>query len=138
MVDEIHLQHKLTGILNGIGVGEHFHALAATLPNLPGEFRRAGSVLMRELRDHGLIAVVLLAAGFALLGIGFEWLFRHATARVRARLRDSKLETIPERLRGVTIRFALGLGQVIPFALGSVGAFLPCEWPPLLRNVVLV
>jgi moderate conductance mechanosensitive channel len=68
-------------------VRQHLQALAAALPNLPGEFRQTGSVLMRELRDWGLIAVILLAAGFALLGVGFEWLFWHATARVRARVR---------------------------------------------------
>jgi small-conductance mechanosensitive channel len=118
-------------------VRQHLHALASALPNLPGEFRQAGSVLLRELQNHGLMAVVLLAAGFALLGFGFEWLFHHATARLRARPRDSQPETIAERLRGVTTRFALGIGQVIAFALGSVGAFLPFEWPPLLKNTVL-
>src|SRR3954451_16086563 len=118
-------------------VRQHLQALAAALPNLPGEFRQTGFVLMRELRDWGLIAVILLAAGFALLGVGFEWLFWHATARVRARVRDNRLETIAERLHGVMMRFAISLGQVIAFALGSIGAFLPFEWPPLLRNVVL-
>ena len=118
-------------------VRQHLQALAAALPNLPGEFRQTGSVLMRELRDWGLIAVILLAAGFALLGVGFEWLFWHATARVRARVLDNRLETIAERLHGVMMRFAISLGQVIAFALGSIGAFLPFEWPPLLRNVVL-
>ena len=118
-------------------VRQHLQALAAALPNLPGELRQTGSVLMRELRDRGLIAVILLAAGFALLGVGFEWLFWHATARVRARVLDNRLETIAERLHGVMMRFAISLGQVIAFALGSIGAFLPFEWPPLLRNVVL-
>jgi moderate conductance mechanosensitive channel len=116
---------------------QHLQTLAAALPNLPGEFRQTGSILLGELRDWELIIVVLLAAGFALLGVGFEWLFRRATARVRARLLNSKLDTIAERLRGVTTSFAIGLGQVIAFALGSVGAFLPFDWPPLLRNVVL-
>jgi small-conductance mechanosensitive channel len=118
-------------------VRQHLQSLIAALPNLPGEFRQTSSVLLGELRDWGLITVVLLTTGFALLGVGFEWLFWHATARVRARLYDSKLATIGERLRGVTTRFAVGLGQVIAFALGSIGAFLPFEWPPLLRNIVL-
>ena len=94
-------------------------------------------MLLGELRDWGLITVVLLTTGFALLGFCLEWLFRQGTARVRTRLRDSKLDTIPQRLRGATTRFAIGLGQVIAFALGSIGAFLPFEWPPLLKNIVL-
>ena len=118
-------------------VRQHLQALAAALSNLRENLRQTGSVLMRELRDWGLIAVILLAAGFALLGVGFEWLFWHATARVRARVLDNRLETIAERLHGVMMRFAISLGQVIAFALGSIGAFLPFEWPPLLRNVVL-
>jgi moderate conductance mechanosensitive channel len=90
-------------------VRQHLQSLIAALPNLPGEFRQTSSVLLGELRDWGLITVVLLTTGFALLGVGFEWLFWHATARVRARLYDSKLATIGERLRGVTTRFAVGL-----------------------------
>ena len=118
-------------------IRQHLQALIAALPNLPGELRQTSSVLLGELQDRGLITVVLLTTGFALLGFGFEGLFWHATAQVRTRLRDSRLDTIPERLGGVTTRFAIGLGQVIAFALGSIGAFLPFEWPPLLKNVVL-
>ena len=118
-------------------VRQHLQSLIAALPTLPGEFRQTSSVLLGELRDWGLITVVLLTTGFALLGFCLEWLFRHATARVRTRLHDNRLDTVPQRLRGATTRFAIGLGQVIAFALGSIGAFLPFEWPPLLRNIVL-
>jgi moderate conductance mechanosensitive channel len=118
-------------------VRQHLQSLIAALPNLPGEFRQTSSVLLGELRDWGLITVVLLTTGFALLGFCLEWLFWRATARVRTRLHDNRLDTVPQRLRGATTRFAIGLGQVIAFALGSIGAFLPFEWPPLLRNIVL-
>ena len=76
-------------------VRQHLQSLIAALPNLPGEFRQTSSVLLGELRDWGLITVVLLTTGFALLGFCLEWLFRHATARVRTRLHDSRLDTIP-------------------------------------------
>lgn len=84
-----------------------------------------------------MITVVLLTTGFALLGFCIEWLFRHTTGRVRTRLRDNRLDTVPQRLLGATTRFAIGLGQVIAFALGSIGAFPPFEWPPPLKNIVL-
>jgi len=118
-------------------IRQHLEALAAALPNLPREFRQACSVLLRELRNWGLIDVALLVVGFVLLGVGFEWLFRRATAGVRARLTESGLETVRQRLHAVAMRFAIGLGLVIAFTTGSVGAFLTFEWPPLLRNVVL-
>jgi moderate conductance mechanosensitive channel len=35
------------------------------------------------------------------------------------------------------VRFAFGLTSVAVFALGSIGAFLAFEWPPLLKQIVL-
>jgi small-conductance mechanosensitive channel len=40
------------------------------------------------------------------------------------------------RLRVVATRFAFAVGLVAAFALGSVGAFLAFDWPPLLREMV--
>ena len=34
------------------------------------------------------------------------------------------------------MRFAFAVGLVAAFALGSVGAFLALNWPPLLREMV--
>ncbi len=39
-----------------------------------------------------------------------------------------------ERLRAVGLRTAYGLGLLLAFALGSVGAFLLFDWPPLLKR----
>ncbi|HEX8497199.1 MAG TPA: mechanosensitive ion channel domain-containing protein, partial [Actinomycetales bacterium] len=47
------------------------------------------------------------------------------------------LDTVRGRLRAVGLRFAYGLGVLLAFALGSVGAFLLFDWPPLLRKAVL-
>ena len=47
------------------------------------------------------------------------------------------LDTVGERLRAVAIRLAFGLGLIASFAVGSVGAFLVFDWPPLLREIVL-
>jgi small-conductance mechanosensitive channel len=41
------------------------------------------------------------------------------------------------RLHALWVRLALGIGEVLSFALGSIGAFLPFRWPPLLREIVL-
>jgi hypothetical protein len=44
---------------------------------------------------------------------------------------------VGDRLRAVAMRLAFGAGLVAAFALGSVGAFLAFDWPPLLREIVL-
>ena len=42
-----------------------------------------------------------------------------------------------ERMRAIGLRLAFGLSEVVIFGLGSIGAFLAFDWPPLLRQVVL-
>ena len=42
-----------------------------------------------------------------------------------------------ERLQLIGLRLAFGLALVATFGVGSIGAFLVFEWPPLLRTVVL-
>lgn len=118
-------------------IRRHVAALAAALPALPGEFRRAGAPLYLDLQERGLLELLLLALGFAALGFGAEWLFRRATAGVRERISAAHPGTVGERLRLIGLRLADGLGLVTVFALGSIGAFLALEWPVLLREIVL-
>ncbi|MGF9764346.1 hypothetical protein AAII07_55520 [Microvirga sp. 0TCS3.31] len=47
------------------------------------------------------------------------------------------MATVPQRLRAIGLRLAFGLMLVAVFGLGSLGAFLPVEWPPLLKEVVV-
>jgi small-conductance mechanosensitive channel len=125
----------LSGRLDAIR--QHVRNLAAALPTLPREFERAGSVLRLELEEHGPIRILLLVLGFVALGFGAEWLFYWAAAGVETWIVALPLATVGERLRAVAIRLAYGIGMVAAFALGSVGAFLAFDWPPLLREIVL-
>ncbi|WP_155888692.1 mechanosensitive ion channel family protein [Inquilinus limosus] len=111
--------------------------LVAALPTLPAEFRRAGATLYRELQERGPLRVMVLALGFAALGFGFEWLFRRATAGLRAWTNAVKIGTVGARLRLIGARFGYDLGSLAIFSLGSIGAFLALEWPVLLREIVL-
>jgi hypothetical protein len=47
------------------------------------------------------------------------------------------METVSERMRAIGLRLAFGLSEVAMFGLGSIGAFLAFDWPPILRQVVL-
>ena len=81
--------------------------------------------------------MIVLLAGFAALGFGLEWLFWRASAGLRQRLIAAGLDSVRDRLRAVGLRTAYGLGLLLAFALGSIGAFLLFDWPPLLKEVVL-
>jgi small-conductance mechanosensitive channel len=118
-------------------IREHMAALAAAAPQLPDEFKRAGATLFAELQDRGLIEVSLLLVGFVALGFGVEWLLWRTTARFRRHIAALPLVTAVDRLHVAVGRLALAAGHVIVFALGSVGAFLAFDWPPIFRDVIL-
>jgi moderate conductance mechanosensitive channel len=116
---------------------EHLASLASAAPRLPGEFRSAADRLLAELRGRRLVGVLILVLGFVALGAGTEWIFTRVTARPRQRIVALPIETTSERVRAIGLRLAFGLSEVAIFGLGSIGAFLAFDWPPLLRQVVL-
>jgi small-conductance mechanosensitive channel len=118
-------------------IRQHLHAIAAALPTLPSEFRRAGVILSLEFQEHGVISVLLLILAFAALGFGAEQLYYRVAAGVEKWIVALPLDAVNERLRAVGVRLAYGIGMISAFAIGSVGAFLVFEWPPLLREIVL-
>src|SRR5918996_3145502 len=113
------------------------HELAAGVPTLPGELNRAWTLLYAETQERGLLSVLVLLVVFAALGFGLEWLYWWATPGLRKRMIATRLETVRDRLRAVMGRAAFGLGVLLAFASGSIGAFLLFEWPPLLKEIVL-
>ena len=115
---------------------QHLASLAAALPRLPDEFRAAAHRLLDELQGRSPVALLILIAGFLALGAGTEWLFRTATSSLHDRAAESRPATASERLRAVGLRFALDLGWVAIFTLGSLGAFLAFNWPALLSQVI--
>jgi hypothetical protein len=128
------ISHELTSDLSAIR--EHIVGLAATLPDLPNQFQRGSARLTAELGQGGRTRALLLLAGFVGLGFGLEWLSRKATQGARARLDALSLDTVGNRLRIVAARLAFAFGLVAVFAIGSVGAFLAFDWPPLLRELL--
>ena len=111
--------------------------LAAAAPTLPEELRRAWTLLYAETQERGLLSVALLLAVFPALGFGLEWLYWWAGTGIRTRFLARRFETKGERLRAVGRRAFYGLCVLLAFAIGSVGAFLLFEWPPLLKEIVL-
>jgi small-conductance mechanosensitive channel len=116
---------------------QNFHALIAALPDLPDQLERVGIILMLEFDEHGPFSVLLLIAAFVVLGYGTEWLYYRVARRIEAWIIALPLVTGQDRLRAVLIRLVYGIGMVAAFAVGSVGAFLLLQWPPLLRDIGL-
>src|SRR3546814_10571525 len=127
------------GYLSGrVGaIRQHVRNLVAALPTLPQELERTRATLSLEFAELGLARILLLIGAFVALGFGAEWLFYRAASGVEAWIVALPLATVGERLRAVAVRLAYGVGIVAAFAIGSVGAFLVFDWPPLLRQIVL-
>ncbi len=118
-------------------IREHVAELMTAFPKLPAEFARAGIILSLEFQERGLLTILLLIAVFVGLGLGAERLYHWIGKGAFNHIIALKLDTVAQRLRAVAIRLAYGLGMVGSFAIGSVGAFLALDWPPLLREIVL-
>lgn len=117
-------------------VRSHLLASFAALPTLPTALAQAGATLERDLAAIGLRGTVLLVLAFLGLGVAVERLYWYVTRHFRTQIVDMRLDSVQARLAAVGRRLAFGLGWVLAFALGSLGAFLVLEWPPLLRNLV--
>src|SRR5829696_913414 len=111
--------------------------LGAVIPSLPDEGRHAAALLGGELQNHNPLGIIVLILGFPLLGLGAEWAFRRGTRRARERAEHASYDLVAHRLRATGVRFAFGLTSVAVFALGSIGAFLVFEWPPVSKQIVL-
>src|SRR5208282_4558668 len=118
-------------------IHEQIVALARAIPNLPYEFERAGARLTAVHGEYGRAKAFFNLAVFVVLGFGAEWLFGMMTRRARRRLDALPIETANDRLRLVALRFALALGTVAAFALGSLGPLLALDWDPARREAVL-
>jgi small-conductance mechanosensitive channel len=127
--------HMMASRLDAIR--EFLRDLVAAAPALPGELGRAWARLADELQARGPLEMVVLLVLFVGLGFGVEWLFWWATTGFRERMIATSLETANERLRAVGMRFLYGMGVLAAFAVGSIGAFLLFDWPPLLKEVIL-
>ncbi|MFO1039818.1 MAG: mechanosensitive ion channel family protein [Geminicoccaceae bacterium] len=118
-------------------LGAHLHELVTAIPQVPGELEAAGRNFVAGLGDAGPWGMLLLVLGFVGLGFLCEAIFWRVTSSARSYIVNVRLETAADRLRAIGIRLAFSIAWVGVFALGSVGAFLMLDWPPLLRAPVL-
>ena len=114
-----------------------FASLGAAAPTLPDQLGRAWIILSLEFEERGLFAVLLLIAAFIGLGFGCERIYWWFMRGARNWIINTEFPSVGDRLRAMMARLAYGIGWTTSFAIGSVGAFLCFNWPPLLREIVL-
>jgi moderate conductance mechanosensitive channel len=113
------------------------HATAAAIPRLPSALAAAWATLEGDLSETGIISALLLVGAFVGFGFGAQWLYGVLTGAALRHIVSLPMDTVPARVAATLKRFGWRLGWLVAFALGSVGAFLLFDWPPLLRTVVL-
>jgi small-conductance mechanosensitive channel len=115
----------------------YLQRLTAAIPNLPDQLRVVSATLMGEVRARGVLGFLGPLVAFVGLGTLMEALFWYPTAGLRRRAASLPLDTVEQRVAAIGWRSLYALGVIAAFALGSVGAFLALDWPPLLQEVVL-
>ncbi|HYD04578.1 MAG TPA: hypothetical protein VEC60_02585, partial [Reyranella sp.] len=116
---------------------EHIQEMAATAPQLPSELNSVRKRLVDQLQNRLIFAIGIPVLLFIALGFGIERLFHVLTGTLRRRIRAKWLDTPVGRLRVIGLRLLYGCGEIVAFALGSIGAFLLFQWPDLLERSVL-
>lgn len=115
----------------------HVEQIAKTIPDLPRQFMQARSIVMQELSERGLWGVFLLVVFFIAAGIALQRLVYRLTVRFRRWLIGLSKDTPQGRAKKISARFLYAALMILAFGLGSAGAFMIFEWPPLLREIVL-
>ena len=113
-------------------VREHLASLIAAAPGLPAELGRVRAQLEQEWQSRPPGTVLGLILGFILLGFVVEAGYRYFIPK-----RITQDASVVERLRSIGWRFAVEVGGVAAFTLGSAAAFLAFEWPARTREAVV-
>jgi moderate conductance mechanosensitive channel len=118
-------------------IRRELRAMAAAVPRLPAALAAAWRTLEADLSQTGVLGALALVGAFAGLGFGAQWLYWMLTGAALRHIISLPMDTVPARVTATLKRLGWGLGWLTVFALGSVGAFLLFDWPPVLRSVVL-
>jgi moderate conductance mechanosensitive channel len=118
-------------------IRQHSLMVLSAVPRLPQDLARALAPLREEVARYGVHLIFGLVVLFAALGYGLERLAWMASPKLRQWIGDQPRATALDRVRLLGARTAYGFGLVGVFLIGSVGAFVLIEWPPLTRAVVI-
>ncbi|WP_162252628.1 mechanosensitive ion channel family protein [Rhizobium sp. Root483D2] len=119
------------------GVNTHLARLAHSWQLMPHRLETVRQVIMKDIGDKGGFTVVALIALFVTVGAAFSYLAYHLGRPLRLWTIAQDVDTPQGRIGKFGGRFLMGLLRMSAFTVGSAGAFLLFDWPPLLREIVL-
>ena len=108
-------------------IRSHIVSLIAAAPSLPDELARVREQMVQEASARGPGVLLALIAGFVLLGLALEEVFRRSLHENPA----------APRLAALGMRFLRAVGALAAFTLGSAVVFLAFDWPAQVRGAVL-
>ena len=113
---------------------EHLQQLALAVPSLPGYFQDVSASFRAAAGGTGVVLIVLGLVVCVAAGAAVEWLFRRATAGLRARRKAVEIRQVFDRLTKVGIDGMLEVGAIVAFALGTLVALLVQKWPHAVQE----
>ena len=114
----------------------HVSAISANSVLIPSELARIARDVAAEMREQGPWRILLLTTGLLVLGYGIQKAYWTMTRGWRKYVLAMPLATVQQRLSVVELRFAYNVLWLTSFSLGSLGALLLFQWPPLLKTIL--
>ncbi len=107
------------------------------LETFPDEMARTGDFLASDIGRRGLMRLALFTVIFVGVGLIVEFLYRRAAAPLCSYLEAQHPTRFFDRLRQMALLSVLTLLSLTVFAIGSIGAFMIFDWPPLMKGALL-
>ncbi len=115
----------------------HTAALVDAAAALPAEIAHAAVVWQVEMPADRTWGALFGVVVFVAIGVGVERLYWRVSGPLRRRLAEVPPAHRSAVLGRVGLRLLVDGLAVVTFALGSVGAFLAFDWPPITRLFIL-
>jgi small-conductance mechanosensitive channel len=122
------------------GVARTREQIADTITGLetfPDEMAQTGDFLSSDIGRRGLMRLALFTVIFVGVGLIVEFLYRRAAAPLCSYLEAQHPTRFFDRLRQMVLLSVLSLLSLTVFAIGSIGAFMIFDWPPLMKGALL-
>ncbi|WP_338178293.1 mechanosensitive ion channel family protein [Thalassospira tepidiphila] len=114
--------------------------IAETMSGLdafPAELDATRALLSTDFGQTGLMRILLFTVIFVGVGIAAEVIYRRLSAPACAYLESQSPRKFSERLKHMVGLCALSLFSLLVFAIGSLGAFMMFDWPPIMKSAVM-
>lgn len=111
--------------------------IETAVSDLPSAPSSVMSIWQSHITGSQTLRTIAFTIIFLFVGAGLEWLFWQYFTPTLQRVEFSHYTTLRERVNSALIRISLIGAALIVFTIGSVGAFLSFDWPPIVQHIVI-